>query len=212
MLQSGCVDRCLSNDIFFTTYSTTYCFVCRSGNCHFYSRCLLKVIMTTPPPPPLSFIVKQKRKPCPLYENRILEPSFFYSPTSSTPVLFNNDHSPRCRRLTQSTCRNFLIKFGKYKSFDQSFTFTLHYFLVSSTLRHLMYTSLPLHIIFITVYICFKPSALFCSSLYHLMLMSTFSCPISYSTIKCPCLHSIELIYLMILYLLILFNFVFRFQ
>lgn len=52
--------------------------VCRLGNCHFYSHCLLKVIMTTSPPPPI-VIVKQKRKP--FYENHIREPTFFYSPT-----------------------------------------------------------------------------------------------------------------------------------
>lgn len=54
--------------------------VCRLGNCHFYSHCLLKVIMTTclPPLPPI-VIVKQKRKP--FYGNYIREPTFFYSPT-----------------------------------------------------------------------------------------------------------------------------------
>ena len=34
--------------------------VCRLGNCHFYSHCLLKVIMTTsPPPPPLSLLSRK---------------------------------------------------------------------------------------------------------------------------------------------------------
>ena len=69
-MESICTDmmlRCLSHTNIFPCYSQVVStvvsimtlsslrilpqIVCRLGNCHFYSHCLLKVIMTTSPPP-----------------------------------------------------------------------------------------------------------------------------------------------------------------